>query len=231
MQQARWRDAALLANALAAMRSDQSVQGTDLRHVTDMLNQRVRQLVEVISKPIPTNETREQRIARAVSLAGLGEYEIAASLVAVDASENLASAMLLAAILQDQKQFDDSNRWYRHALRLAAGIEDADARRENRRMCYDALAYNARELKHYRDAEAVYREAQRVEPADIPYFNLQLGKHYRLGGRPAMAVQHLELAAEQDGKLAQEADSQLRLLRHDTPGCFLGRPLSQPARR
>jgi hypothetical protein len=114
---------------------------------------------------------------------------------------------------------------------MAAQIEDPQARRENRRMCFDALAYNARELREYRDAEAIYREAQQLEPSDVPYFNLQLGKHYRLGGRPAMAVEHLGLAAEQDASLANEASSHLQLLRHDTPGCFLGRPLSVPARR
>jgi tetratricopeptide (TPR) repeat protein len=139
--------------------------------------------------------------------------------------------MLLATMLQEQQKFEESNRWYRIALQMCAHIDDPQARRENRRICYDALAYNARELRHYKDAEALYREAQQLEPGDIPHFNLQLGKHYRLGGRPALAVEHLELAAEQDSRLAVEANRELGLLRAETPGCFLGRPLSEPVRR
>jgi tetratricopeptide (TPR) repeat protein len=229
--QARWHDASILSASLVAMRSEQPVHGKDPDSVSRLISRRVDELIQEISQPLPDQATPQQRSQRAVTLAGLGEYQHAIDFVSSDAGRNLASAMLLAALLQDQKQFEQSNRWYRLALQMAAGIKEPQARRENRRICYDALAYNARELREYREAEAIYHEAQQLEPADVPYFNLQLGKHYRLGGRPAMAVQHLELAADADPNLAPQAESQLRLLRHDTPGCFLGRPLAYPARR
>jgi tetratricopeptide (TPR) repeat protein len=231
ISEARYTEASSLSLALLGLRSDRPVNGQSLDQVSDMLRVRIEQLVAEIAKPFPASSTPQQRRQRAVSLIGLGEHSIAANFISADAERDLASAMLLATIFQDQREFIRSNRWYRQSLRMSAAIEDPQSRRLNRRTCYNALAYNYRELRQYKEAERIYREAQEIEPSDVPYFNLQLGKHYRLGGRPMMAKEHLTKAAEQDASLAQEAALETELMRKDSPGCFLGGPLHYPARR
>jgi len=54
---------------------------------------------------------------------------------------------------------------------------------------YDALAYNARELKQYDQAEQIYFRAMEKLPTRQAYFHHQLARHYKLAGRTLAAQQ------------------------------------------
>jgi hypothetical protein len=63
---------------------------------------------------------------------------------------------------------------------------------------YNGIAFNARELKHYQEAEATYPRTCLV-PARA-HFHFQLGMHYR-SGRPLKSAEHLQAAARIDREL------------------------------
>src|SRR5207249_4479740 len=109
------------------------------------------------------------------------------------------AALLQAAVLQDRGRWEESSRGYRWALALLAGASATDPGALGGQVkAYEGLAFNARERKAYREAEATYHEALERLPQAQAHFHFQLGRHYQLGGRPGPALHHLQTAAQLD---------------------------------
>src|SRR5262249_7971122 len=141
---------------------------------------------------------------RGQALAVLGRLDEAAAELARCPESDASAALLLAAVLQDQEAWDESDRHFRRALALLATPEQTPAVTAARVRACTGLAFNARAAKRFREAEAVSREALEKVPEAVAEWHLQMGRHYQLAGRPARAVEHLDEAARLDPSLARQ---------------------------
>jgi tetratricopeptide (TPR) repeat protein len=183
------------------------------------LRQALRAATAASKVPLPARVSPAARVERAQGLAMLDRLDEAERLVRPLAADNAAAALLLAAIWQEQKRWEESSRSYRHALVLL-GQDPAAARA--RVQAYDGLAFNARERKAYQEAEAVYGEALAQIPEARAHFHFELGRHHRSGGRPGKALHHLQTAAQLDPeRYAERASPLIQDLALHTPGCLL----------
>lgn len=87
--------------------------------------------------------------------------------------------------------------------------------------CYDLLAESATKRRRVADREAALREALEKLPAQAGYWHLQLGRHFRLSGRPFAALEEFDLAEQADPKRKPQLDAFRRDIREQTPGCLV----------
>jgi hypothetical protein len=142
-------------------------------------------------------------LARALHL--LGRYE---------GSDAAARTFLAEAIPEVNKPVDESNK---RQVELRANI---------RRWCvegFDLLAENATKRGDNIGREAALREGLEKLPAEEAYFRFQLGRHYKVSGRPVDAVRELNEAGRLDDNYRVPAEALIRELRELTPACLIGR--------
>ncbi len=172
--------------------------------------------------PTPDAPAAEQ-VQYVRHLVVLGKLAQARSALETVADVDASAALLMAAILDQQQQCEQSHRWYATAASLLSA--DSAPPTDLRMIAYDGLAKTARDLRRYRDAERVYQEAIRELPDQEAYYRFQLGRHYQLGGRPADAMAAFQKAAElrpeQFALEGPQVAGYLKKLREETPTCVL----------
>ncbi|HEY1600489.1 MAG TPA: hypothetical protein VGG64_12860 [Pirellulales bacterium] len=170
------------------------------------------------------------QIEQARLLAMLDRGAEASQLLNPLAAAHAEAALLLAAVLQQQRQWTESSQWYRTGAELLQAEPDSAANTAGRVRALNGLAFNARERTQYAEAEAAYRQGLATIPAAAGHFHFQLGRHYQQAGRPLSAAEHLKAAAELAPETyAQQAQQLLRQLAAESPGCVLGTGLAAPA--
>lgn len=130
----------------------------------------------------------------------------------------------LAHALHQMGRYDESAAAAREWL--AAGLPYAGKNAKVRKDClagFDLLAENATKRGSNADREAALREGLEKLPGGEAYFRFQLGRHYKMSGRPFEAVNELNAAVRLDKSFAPAAESLLRDVRENTPVCLIGR--------
>ncbi len=134
------------------------------------------------------------------------------------------AGLSLARALHQLERYDESDAAVREWL--AAGLPHAGKNPKVRKQCvdgFDLLAENATKRGSNADREAVLKEGLDKLPGEEAYFRFQLGRHYKLTGRPVEAVRELNEATRLDKKYGPPADSLVREMRELTPACLIGR--------
>lgn len=218
MHRQRLARARPLVAALSDLGSSTKLGGLSAQQLSRAIERDMQILTGSVSRPLPTSASPTVRIDRAHDLAVLGRVEDAERELQPLADTVPGAAVLLAALLQDQERWQDSNRWYRHALTLLCeGPRTLTARTR----AYDGLAFNARQQHEDRVAEAVYHEALARIPQAQARFHFQLGRHHQLRGRPDQAIHHLRTAARlEPDNYGQQAGALIDELSAHTPGCL-----------
>jgi tetratricopeptide (TPR) repeat protein len=212
-----------LVHSLGDVAGGKPIFGMNPRELRQKIDQDIRAFSAAVSQPMPDSATAETRLARARAFAVLGRPDDALHLLKPLAPTDATACLLLAAVLQGEQRWQESNHYYRAALQLLNDQPAQDAAAlANRVKAYDSLAFNAREQGAYQDAEAIYYEAMASLAEAKPHFHFQLGRHYQQAGRPALAVEHLETAArlapESYAKLSRPLIDKMNL---HTPSCLL----------
>ena len=95
---------------------------------------------------------------------------------------------------------------------------------------YQGLAENLRRQKKYKEAELVLSQALENADQEKPHFHFLLGQHYHMGGRPFIALEHLQASQELLPEVYQQrATALIDDIWLKTPACLLRPP--QPAYR
>lgn len=188
------------------------------------LAQRQKRLTELLAARSPDTLPPNDRLQYAndlLSLDRLGEAEaVLRELVRTLPPANLP----LARVLHLQGRYAESDAAVRELL--AAGLPLVSTKPSIRKACldgYDLLAENATKRGSHADREAALKEGLDRVPAEAAYFHFQLGRHYKLTGRPLDAVRELNEAARLDPAFGPSAEPLLRDIREGTPGCLIGR--------
>jgi len=208
---------------LCDVASSKPIGGLKPHELRRKIEQNIRAFTNTVSKPLPDSASDKVRLERARAFAVLSRNDEAVQILKPLAQSDASACILLAAVLQNDKRWRESSEAYRAVLRLldARPVQEAAALAKQV-SAYDSLAFNAREQAAYQEAEAIYFEAMAALPAAKAHFHHQLGRHYQLGGRPVLAIEHLETAArlspEPYGKLSQPYIDQITLR---TPSCLL----------
>jgi len=203
-----------------------------LRQLTTAISQ----IEMILAQPQASPSTTASTIERAAALTMLDRLTEATRLIKPLSAQDPQATLLLAAIMQQGENWQASTDEYRHALTLLSETSAVDAQSIAARVrAYNGIAFNARELKRYQEAEESYLEGLRLVPTAQAHFHFQLGRHYQLAGRPLKSAEHLQTAAQLDPtNYAKSAASIQRKLNLETPGCGIkptwapvGRPLSR----
>lgn len=186
------------------------------------IDSELRALSIAAAKPLPGNASPAQRRERARGLAVLDRLEEADRLLEPLAPTDPEAMLLRAAVQQGDQRWDESSHSYRTALTMLDETGARDATGIAARVkAYDNLASNAYKRKAFRDAEAAYLEGLAAVPEAEAHFHYQLGRHHQLGGRPAAALEHLEIATRLAptpyGELSAPLITKIQL---STPGCL-----------
>lgn len=136
----------------------------------------------------------------------------------------------LARALHLMRRYDESDDAVRELL--TAGLPELganplhDRTPQARKACLDGfelMAENATKRGSNADREAVLRRGLEQMPSEQVYFHFQLGRHFKLTGRPFEAVKELNEAVRLDKSFEPSAEAILRDIRESTPGCLIGR--------
>lgn len=211
------------AKPLARRAAERSVDGVSLQEQIRRGESLVRQFQSAASQPLPADAPPEHRVAYARMLAALDEFDRAEKVLRRSSPRSLEEQFLLAAVLQKARRFEESTSEYQSAIRL---LDRNDAHFSTLAMrAVNAIAFNHREQQRYRDAEQVYLLARQHVPQAADEIHLNLGRHYVLAGRFALAAEHLHRAARSSRPtIASEASKELTQLRQHTPACLLPTP-------
>jgi tetratricopeptide (TPR) repeat protein len=212
----RLRRAEIILTGLADLGRDTPVNGARAQ-----VARTLRSVRAAVERPLPPDAPPTARLEYARNLAVLDRLAEAADLLAPLTGQSADAALLRATALQKLTRYDESDRDYRAALALLA---DNDRTAPPRVEAYEGLAFNARAAGRPADAEAAYREALARVPAAGAYLHLQLARHYKAGGRPNRAIEHLQEAVRLDPSLADQARPLVNDMTTATPGCLLRRP-------
>lgn len=226
------------------------VGDTDLRA---KLRRRVAELEREVDSPLPPDAPSAALRVRASAFAQLDRFADAEALLRPLACRHPDAEMLLAAVLQAEGKYGESDDMYRKAIdrhvpflraevrtapagiaaiaSLPAGIASDAAvialSRAAPDACargYDGLAYNARQCRAFDEAASRYAEAIAAMPGREADFRFALGMTYEEADRPLEAVAAYRDAARLDPKgYAAIADARADRLRRELPGCVLGR--------
>lgn len=181
-------------------------------------------LADDLARVRPESLEPADRLAYAqalITLDRLGEAEaVLRELVRTLPPANLP----LARVLHLQGRYAESDAAVRELL--AAGLPVVHTKPSIRKACldgYDLLAENATKRGDNAGREGVLKEGLAALPAEEAYFRFQLGRHYKLTGRPAAAVRELNRAVELDRAFESQAAALVREVRELTPACVIGR--------
>lgn len=223
LQGGRLKRALGLVEGLCDLGSSGPLAGTEPRKLRLELARAVQVAAATAAKPLPTSAPAGARLERARLLALVDRIQEAERELEPVADADPEAALLLAAVLQDQKRWEESSHSYRRALALLEGAPVSDpAAVAGRVRAYNGLAFNARERKAYGEAEAAYQEGLEKLPerARAP-IHFQLGRHYQHSGRPAKALEHLRTAARLDpAGYGERTRPLIGEITRGTPGCL-----------
>ena len=91
----------------------EATKGVSFRQVRKELRQQVGELQAEIAQPLPDGADRAVVIRRAQALAQLDRLDEAETLLRGLADDHPAAMLLLATVLQDRENWQESSDWYR----------------------------------------------------------------------------------------------------------------------
>jgi len=212
-----------IVTALATAGSAAPVSGMPPREATKKLTAMIAAIERRLQETAEDSRDPQQKIERAAALAMLDRPDEACRCIASLALERPDAALLLAAVLQQQQRYDESSRSYQAAAQMLREAPQSPQAVAGLVRALNGVAFNARETGAYAEAEAAYQQGLAELPSEAAHFHFQLGRHHKLGGRPAAAATHLQEAARLAPQTyARQAEILLGQIALDTPGCILG---------
>jgi len=210
---------------LCEIGSDRPVNGKPPHEVLRGVENDLKQLWKVADWPLAAS-THSARVERAAILVALDRLDEAGQLLRPLSAHDPVATLMLAAVYRDQEKWFESDEAFNAGLEKL--LPHAGTNVAARTMCVDAfegLAYNARHSGRPAEAEAVLRRALEALPAEAARFHFLLGQHFRDGGRPGPALEHLRTAAELDpAKYGEQSAKLTRDIRTHNYGCFMSSP-------
>ncbi|MES1213001.1 MAG: hypothetical protein ABUL64_00305, partial [Singulisphaera sp.] len=210
---------------LRAIGSSYPLHGAALPDMARKVARSVAALEERVARLDPQALDPDATVDAARSMAMLDRGEAARQLLTPLADSRADASLLLAALLQERKDWEESTASYERAVQLLRDAPDARGKTAGMVQAFDGLAYNAREVGQYREAEEYYLLGLRELPDAAAHFHFQLGRHHHAGGRPVRAIEHLQAAVTLGPEAyGQQAAAIIRQLAAGSPGCLLGSP-------
>lgn len=211
-----------VAEPLVRWDASLTIDKEPISRVAAACKRQVAERQRMTTEPLDGRATVEDRLTMARRLATLDEWDRAERLLRSPLLANHWQAhMLLGAVLQKQKRYEESIACYRSGIELLKSEEQP--RTDALVRAVDAIAFNLREMRQYREAEQTYLQALITYPFVSIHWHLQLGRHYMQGGRYGEAEAHLENAARSSAAIAEQARAELAKLQTQLPACVLGR--------
>jgi len=223
LTQRRLVKAQRLVTGLCELGSKRPVGNMPPAEVRERLAGALQALRWEVGGPYPPSAMPAARLYRAVMLVQLERLDEAAAFLRPLVPGDNTATLMLAAVHQNQQQWDESNTLYAGVLeKLLPLSRTEETARTACRTAFDGLADNARLSHRPADAEAVLNRGLKELPADAAHYHFLLGRHYHDAGRFGLALEHLRTAARHDlGDLREAADDLIRKIRTSTPGCLL----------
>jgi hypothetical protein len=181
-------------------------------------------LAEELARTDPNRLKPSDRLLYANALVSLDRLAEAEPILRELAQNQPQVHLPLARTLHLMGRYDESDAAVRKLL--AVGLPEAGANPTARKACvdgFDLLAENATKRGSHADREAVLKEGLEKLPTEEAYFHFQLGRHFKLTGRPFEAMKALNEAVRLDKSFERPAEAMLRDIREGTPGCLVGR--------
>jgi tetratricopeptide (TPR) repeat protein len=212
-----------IISRLRAIGSDQPVRGALPVTLERKLAKTISGLDQHLASVNAAQLDAQRTIDYARALAMLDRTDQAGALVAPLAAARADAALLLATILQQQRRWRESSASYETAVRLLRSAPASQERTAGLVQALDGVAFNAREQGEPAVAVQTYELGLGELPEAAAHFHFQLGRHHHSGGRPALAIAHLQNAVALDPRgYERQAAAILRQLAAGSPGCLLG---------
>jgi hypothetical protein len=188
------------------------------------LAQRQKRLTELVAARTPVTLHSNDLLQYSTDLLSLDRLAEAEAVLRELVRTMPPANLPLARVLHLQGRYAESDAAARELL--AAGLPAVGTKPSIGKACldaYDLLAENATKRGSNPDREAALKEGLANLPAEEAYFRFQLGRHYKLSGRPVEAARELNEAVRLDDSYRPSADALIRELRELTPACLVGR--------
>jgi|GEM_PF-4679756 len=223
--QQQWARALRKIDRLVELGSPLPIQGESPVQLQSSLQQEIARVTDAVSHASKTTgETLESRLLLARQLASLDRIPEAILAVQDLVAQSPTATLILATLLQDQQQWNDSDRCYRNAIVQLDRLPDSASKQSALVRAFSGLAYNARAAHEYQTAEQVYLLGIEHVPAAEAEFRFHLARHYQLGGRSVEAAEQFRRAMNLAPQTYTAAAAPyLRELRRHTPACLTGR--------
>jgi hypothetical protein len=195
------------------------------KQVEELMRVELMQREKQMNQELPPDATVDQTLDRAFLLANHDEFATAKRVLADLPHRNPTAAILLARIMQDERNWSESTRWFQRALTMLdqVGYEDPAA---VDLFCASSfgISENRVSTRDFHGAENVLkvglRKTESMSGNAKIRFHFQLGRHYQMGGRPLDSMRHLEIAAK-DPDFSKPAEILIKTIRTHTPFCII----------
>jgi len=191
----------------------------------EILADQLTAVVNEVSQTLSPTASIDERIVRARRLALLDQFNGAREVLGGLATENPAGALLLAAIEQQEGQWEASERSCHRALTLLHMNNSEKLPEQDRQameiQAYDGLMMAACRHYQYQVAEALLLEAVSAAPKAAAHFHYRLAQQERSADRVVQAATHFQKAAQIDTSLATAVAQELREMKSCPAACFL----------
>jgi tetratricopeptide (TPR) repeat protein len=210
LDQSRLGEAQHLAAQSLILDPRREFRGQPLGDVLAELDRVVQDLQMRTVLPLPEDDSDDVRLALARDLAMLGSTIAALQVLAQPASlaESADGLVLRGTIHQARQEFVPSAEAFRAAAEQLEPLPPSADRADTLVTAYSGIAFAARKLGHYAEAESAYRQALELDPSADTHF--LLAQFYEGTQQAALAQQH----ARQAMALAPD--------RYETPAQRLG---------
>jgi tetratricopeptide (TPR) repeat protein len=222
-QGGRYWEAWQTANLLREMGSQQFVLNQSPGAAADGLAEQIKHILDEASKPLNADAALSVRLQRARNLASLDQLDAAEQILGGMPQHDPAACLLLAAIQQQRRQWDNSNRSCHFALQLLAAVNQNEQVQDKdvlRMQAYDGLITNYYQQRDFATAEIVLVEALSAVPAAKAYFHFRLGEHYQLAGRYADAAKHYQISRELSPTYQAQIAVGMQAMNQGISGCL-----------
>jgi tetratricopeptide (TPR) repeat protein len=205
LDEARFAESLRLAHALHAFDPSLRLAGIPpspgqqlpLTSLVRMLDERVRQLEDRVSRPLPSDAPDNARLGRAEELSMLGREREAAVLLTPLAERRPAdprACELLGAIYETQEDFPAARAAFERAASLWEAQPPSAERTGGLAQAVRGIAYAERKLGRYAAAEAAYQKLLTISPTADTHF--LLAKFYEDTQQAGAARRHARRAME-----------------------------------
>lgn len=223
LESGRTAKATMVLTGLCELGSETAIAGKSPHEWLAKTHKELKTLRDTCDQALPANATPNAKLNRATSLLALNRLTEATDLLTPLAERDPFAALLLATVLRDREQWNASNEQLNSAVERFR--EPSKRNPRARAMCvsaFEMLARNAHDAGQPHEAEAALTRGLAEFPTEAARFHFLLAQHYRDGGKPERALDHLQQVMKlEPAKYEARVREMDRGLRTHTHGCVL----------